>query len=93
MKGVEQSIFRRDFKILGVVGELGQKDKLRYQALIGGCLKPLLEISTQSLWVQPQRRPAAKVFLRNLLAVAAPVPAGCSEAVWLSLILLDDQSV
>ena len=27
-------IFRRDFKILGVVGELGQKDKLGYQALI-----------------------------------------------------------
>ena len=34
VKGVEQSIFRRDFKILGVVGELGQKDKLGYQALI-----------------------------------------------------------
>ena len=34
MKGVEQSIFCRDFKILGVVGELGQKDKLGYQALI-----------------------------------------------------------
>ena len=34
MKGVEQSIFRRDFKILGVVGELGLKDKLGYQALI-----------------------------------------------------------
>ena len=34
MKWVEQSIFRRDFKILGVVGELGQKDKLGYQALI-----------------------------------------------------------
>ena len=34
VKGVEQSIFRRDFKILGVVGELGQKDNLGYQALI-----------------------------------------------------------
>ena len=34
VKGVEQSIFRRDFKILGVVGDLGQKDKLGYQALI-----------------------------------------------------------
>ena len=34
VKGVEQSIFRRDFKILGVVGELGQKDKLVYQVLI-----------------------------------------------------------
>ena len=34
MKGVEQSIFGRDFKILGVVGKLGQKDKLGYQALI-----------------------------------------------------------
>jgi len=34
VKGVAQSIFRGDFKILGVVGELGQKDKLGYQALI-----------------------------------------------------------
>ena len=34
VKEVEQSIFRRDFKILGVVGELGQKGKLGYQALI-----------------------------------------------------------
>ena len=34
VKGVEQSIFRRDFEILGVVGELGQKDKLGYQALV-----------------------------------------------------------
>lgn len=33
-KGVEQSIFRRDFKIQGVVGDPGQKDKLGYQALI-----------------------------------------------------------
>ena len=34
LKGVEQSIFRRDFKIQGVVGDPGQKDKLGYQALI-----------------------------------------------------------
>jgi len=34
VKGIEQSIFGRDFKILGVVGELGQKDKLGYQALV-----------------------------------------------------------
>ena len=34
VKGVEQSIFRRDFKIQGVVGDPGQKDKLGYQALI-----------------------------------------------------------
>ena len=34
MKGVEQSVFHRDFKILGVVGEVGQKDKLGYQVLI-----------------------------------------------------------
>ena len=34
VKRVEQSIFRRDFKILGVVGEAGQKDKLGYQGLI-----------------------------------------------------------
>ena len=33
-KGIEQSIFRRDFKIQGVVGDPGQKDKLGYQALI-----------------------------------------------------------
>ena len=37
VKGVEQSIFCRDFKILGVVGELGQKDKLGYQARSPGC--------------------------------------------------------
>ena len=34
VKGVEKSIFCRDFKILRVVGELGQKDKLGYQALV-----------------------------------------------------------
>ena len=34
VKGVEQSIFRRDFKIQGVVGDPGQKEKLGYQALI-----------------------------------------------------------
>lgn len=34
VKGVEQSIFRRDFKIQGMVGDPGQKDKLGYQALI-----------------------------------------------------------
>ena len=34
VKGVEQSIFRRDFKIQGVVGDPGQKEKLAYQALI-----------------------------------------------------------
>ena len=34
VKGVEQSIFRRDFKIRGAVGDPGQKDKLGYQALI-----------------------------------------------------------
>ena len=34
VKGVEQSIFRRDFKIQGAVGDPGQKDKLGYQALI-----------------------------------------------------------
>ena len=34
VKGVEQTIFRRDFKIQGVVGDPGQKDKLGYQALI-----------------------------------------------------------
>ena len=34
LKGVEQSIFRRDFKIQGVEGDPGQKDKLGYQALI-----------------------------------------------------------
>ena len=34
VKGVEQSIFRRDFKILGVVGELGHKEKLGYQVLV-----------------------------------------------------------
>ena len=34
MRGVEQSIFCRDFKILGVVGELEQKDKMGYQALV-----------------------------------------------------------
>ena len=34
VKGVEQSIFCRDFKILGVVGELEQKDKMGYQALV-----------------------------------------------------------
>ena len=34
VKGVEQSIFSRDLKILGVVGELGQKDKLGYHALV-----------------------------------------------------------
>ena len=33
-KGVEQSIFRMDFKIQGVVGDPGQKDKLGYQAII-----------------------------------------------------------
>ena len=32
--GVQQSILRRDFKIQGVVGDPGQKDKLGYQALI-----------------------------------------------------------
>ena len=32
--GVQQSILRRDFKIHGVVGDPGQKDKLGYQALI-----------------------------------------------------------
>ncbi|CAH3170308.1 unnamed protein product [Porites lobata] len=34
VKGVEQGIFRRDFKIQGVVGDPGQKEKLGYQALI-----------------------------------------------------------
>ena len=34
VKGVEQSIFRRDFKTQGVVGDPGQKEKLGYQALI-----------------------------------------------------------
>ena len=34
VKGVEQSIFRRDFKIQGVVGDPGQKENLGYQALI-----------------------------------------------------------
>lgn len=34
LKGIEQSIFHRDFKIQGVVGDPGQKDKLGYQALI-----------------------------------------------------------
>ena len=34
LKGVEQSIFRRDLKIQGVVGNPGQKEKLGYQALI-----------------------------------------------------------
>ena len=34
VKGVEQNIFRRDFKIQGVVADPGQKDKLGYQALI-----------------------------------------------------------
>ena len=34
VRGVEQSIFRRDFKIQGVVGDPGQKDKLGYQAVI-----------------------------------------------------------
>ena len=34
VKGVGQSIFRRDLKIQGVVGDPGQKDKLGYQALI-----------------------------------------------------------
>ena len=34
VKGVEQSIFRRDFKIQGVVGNPSQKDQLGYQALI-----------------------------------------------------------
>ena len=34
MKGVEQGLFRRDFKILGVVGKLGQKDELGYQSLV-----------------------------------------------------------
>ena len=34
MRGIEQSIFCRDFKILGVVGELEQKDKMGYQALV-----------------------------------------------------------
>ena len=33
VKGVEKSIFCRDFKIPRVVVELGQKDKLGYQAL------------------------------------------------------------
>lgn len=32
--GVQQSILRRDFKIQGVVGDPGHKDKLGYQALI-----------------------------------------------------------
>ena len=32
--GVQQSILLRDFKIQGVVGDPGHKDKLRYQALI-----------------------------------------------------------
>ena len=34
VKAVEKSIFRRDFKIQGVVGDPGQKDTLSYQALI-----------------------------------------------------------
>jgi len=34
VKGVEQSKIRRYFKILGVVGEHGKKDKLGYQALV-----------------------------------------------------------
>ena len=34
VKGVEQRIFRRDFKIQGVVGDPGYKDKLGYEALI-----------------------------------------------------------
>ena len=34
VKGVEQSIFCRDFKLQGVVGDPGQKEKLAYQALI-----------------------------------------------------------
>ena len=34
VKGVEQSIFRRDFKIQGVVGDPGQKHKLEYQGLL-----------------------------------------------------------
>ena len=34
VKGIEQSILRRDFKIQGVVGDPGQKEKLGYQALI-----------------------------------------------------------
>ena len=34
VKRVEQSIFCRDFKIQGVVGDPGQKDKLGYQALV-----------------------------------------------------------
>lgn len=32
-KGVEQSIFRRDFKIQRVTGDPGQKDKQGYQAV------------------------------------------------------------
>ena len=32
--GVQQTILRRDFKIQGVVGDPGQKDKLGYQALM-----------------------------------------------------------
>jgi len=34
VKGIEQSKIRRYFKILGMVGELGKKDKLGYQALV-----------------------------------------------------------
>ena len=34
VKGVDQILFCRKFKIQGVVGDPGQKDKLGYQALI-----------------------------------------------------------
>jgi hypothetical protein len=34
MENLEKSLLHRDFKIQGVVGEPGQKDKLRYQLLV-----------------------------------------------------------
>ena len=54
LAGLEKSVLHRDFKIQGIIGEPGQKDKLEYQPLISqietGMRKKYTELGTVIQW-------------------------------------------